>query len=277
MKYYLLLFIMLLSYGVNAQTGDFETDSVEVILIEAYVTQDDPDHLILSFFTSEPVRSSLRFSKGEMMDVNSNFVDNHKVKLNISGVRTDTTYLEFIVLVEREDGAGNSSEVFEVELPKREIIRLAQESGALTGCLIGGMVYMIPGVIHYYGSGNSYFGIDKELPVISYFRGGYNYPVGYLALEYIHLPKAVTKNQVAITANGILEFKPVEYLSGGIGYTTDFRKSNSLTIDVSVGLFRILNVFTFYVENRFGYYPSSKTGYTQQSIGLFSSFFSIQL
>lgn len=186
-------------------------------------------------------------------------------------------FLEFVVLVEREDGTGNSSEVFEVELPRREIVQLAQESGALTGCLIGGMVYMIPGVVHYYEAGESYFGIDKELPVISYFRGGYNYPVGYLALEYIHLPKAVTKNFVSITANGILEFKPVEYLSAGIGYTTDFRKSNSLTLDVSVGLFRVLNVFTFYVENRFGYYPSAKSGYSQQSIGLFSSFFSIQL
>ncbi|NUN07632.1 MAG: hypothetical protein HUU54_00475 [Ignavibacteriaceae bacterium] len=277
MKYVLPLFILLFAYPVFAQTDDFDTDSVEVILIEAYVTQDDPDHLILSFFTSEPVKSRLLFGKGEEMTVNGSFVDNHKVKLNISGVKSDTTFLEFVVLVEREDGTGNSSEVFEVELPRREIVQLAQESGALTGCLIGGMVYMIPGVVHYYEAGESYFGIDKELPVISYFRGGYNYPVGYLALEYIHLPKAVTKNFVSITANGILEFKPVEYLSAGIGYTTDFRKSNSLTLDVSVGLFRVLNVFTFYVENRFGYYPSAKSGYSQQSIGLFSSFFSIQL
>lgn len=277
MKFLLFAFLILIASPAFAQNDESEADSVEVILIEAYVSQDAPEFLVLSFFTSEPVKADVKFTSGQVLPVSSSFEDNHKAKLNISGIKTDTTFLSFVIFVSREDGSGNDSEVFEVELPRREIIRLAQESTALSGCLIGGMVYIIPGVVHYSGQGNSYLGLDKEFPVISYFRGGYNYPVGYFAIEYIHFPKGVNKNLVSLSVNGILGFKPIEYLSAGIAYTTDFRKANSVGLDLSAGLFRIMNVFTFYVENRFGYYPASKNGYTQQSIGLFSSFFSIQI
>ncbi len=262
---------------VFGQNEEEIQDSVEVILIEAFISPEKPSQMVISFFTSEPVRSKLVFDSGEIFVVTDSLLDNHKASFDISSLRPDTTFLKFTVLVEKEDGISNHSEVFEVELPRKELTELARDNTALTGCLIGGAVYLVPGFVHHYESGKSYAGFNKEFPVISFFRGGYNYPIAYLAAEYSHIPKMARKNFYSVNANLILETKYIEYISAGAGYLTDFGNIRSVNLDVSVGLFKLFNVFTVYAKTRLGFPTGSGNSFSQQSIGLFSSFFSIQI
>jgi len=279
---FLLLLVLFGFTSIYAQeeTG---TDSIEVSIIDQFVTPDVPQKFLLSFFTSDTCKSKVVISgKGEFV-VSKDYTDNHKIELDISGLKISGSSFTFYLLLEKGNGKVQKSEKYDAEMPVEQVVE--PSSNFLTTCLFGGIVFLTPSPTYVYsknGSPKELFSLSKEIPVISFFSGGYNYPAGYFSVEYSHIFKSdskyTPKNSMRIGYKHIIEIPVLEYISPGISGFTNFNGFNGISPEVSVGLFNMYNVFTVFAKYRFNLQPDVKeTQFHEVSIGLFSSFFSLHL
>lgn len=269
---FLSIFAFSSSFAGFASGASIEGDSVEVYLIEAFIAP-KTTILRLTFFTSESVKSEAVF-KNKVVPVSVEFNENHQIEIDISEVERQGDMISFFVRVENEEGVKNLSEQFEVLAQGNTTI----EGGAdLTGCIIGGMVYLIPSPGYDFFRDTSSMSFGKEFPILSFFSGGYNYPNGYLSFEYRLNATIEPKSKYMLGYKQIVETPLIEYFSFGFSYSTDFKGNNAIVPEMSVGLFRVMNVFTIYARSSYYLYPENrKSDVTQISIGLFSAFFSLQ-
>lgn len=270
----LFLLILLTSTGLSGFTaGSEEGDSIEVILIEAYSPKDSPDKMVLSFFASEPVIAEVVFTN-KTVSLGQEYKESYSETMDISGIPPQEDMIIFYIRVTSESGGSNLSEQFDIVSGGNTTI----SGGAdITGCLIGSTVYAIPALYYNFKGDSSGLGFGKEFPLVSFFSGGYNYPNGYLSFEYSYTDLNDIKSRYNFGYKQIIEVPLVNYISFGFSFSTDFRGKNAVVPEASVGLFRIMNVFTLYLRGSHDVFPSDKgNNITQLSIGLFSAFFSFQ-
>lgn len=269
-----LLLLLLVSgpvFGFSPQAA--EGDSIEVILIEAYSPKDSPDKMVLTFFAGEPVKAEVIFPN-KTVPLGDEYKESYSTTLDIEGVPPQEDLIVFYIRVTNESGESNLSEQFDIVAEGNTSI----SGGAdLTGCLIGSAVYAIPAVYYNFHQDTSGLGFGKEFPLISFFSGGYNYPNGYIAFEYNYTDLHAVKSRYNFGYKQIIEIPYLNYVSFGFSYSTDFRGGNAVLPEASLGLFRIMNVFTLYVRASHYVFPANKEkNMTQLSLGLFSAFFSFQ-
>lgn len=266
-----LFFVFFLSGSIFAYS-ESSSDSVEVYLIEAFIAPKSTK-LKLTFFTSEAVKSEAVF-RNKVVPVSAEYSENHQTEIDITGIEKNGDMISFFVRVENEEGTKNLSELFEVLAEGNTTI----EGGAdLTGCIIGGMVYLIPSPGYDFFKDTSGVSFGKEFPLVSFFSGGYNYPNGYISFDYRYSASAESKSRYMLGYKQIVELPYIEFLSFGFSYATDFKGKNSVVPEMSLGLFRVMNVFTIYTRAAYFLYPVNRNNdLTQVSLGLFSAFFSLQ-
>lgn len=268
------LFLLLVSsttFGLSFRSE--EGDSIEVILIEAYSPKESPGKMVLTFFTSEPVKAEVIFSN-KTVPLGTEFNESYSTTLEISDIPVTEGMIVFYIRVQGESGQINLSEQFDIVAEGNTTI----SGGAdLTGCLIGSAVYAIPAVYYNFHRDSSGLGFGKEFPLISFFSGGYNYPNGFIAFEYTYTDVNDIKSRYNFGYKQIIEVPYINYVSLGFSFSTDFRGGNAVLPEASLGLFRIMNVFTLYVRGSHYVFPGDKDkNMTQFSLGLFSAFFSFQ-
>lgn len=270
---FLLLFLLSAVNLSGFSFGTEEGDSIEVILIEAYSPKDSPDKMVLTFFASEPVKAEVIFSN-KTVPLGEEFKESHTNSIDIKGVPPQEELIIFYIRVTGESGGSNLSEPFDIVAEGNTSI----SGGAdLTGCLIGTAVYAIPAVYYNFHNDSLGLGLGKEFPLLSFYSGGYNYPNGYLAVEYTYSDIHDIKSRYNFGYKQIIEIPFINYVSFGFSFSTDFRGRNAVVPEVSLGLFRIMNVFTLYVRTSHYVFPANKgNNMTQLSLGLFSAFFSFQ-
>jgi len=277
-----LFFMLIPMIPALAQEGP-ETDSIEVSIIDSYVTPDTPPKLLLSFFTSDTCKSKLVIEgKGEY-PISDTYTDNHRLELDISGLHIKASAITYYFLLQNSAGKIQKSEKYEVEMP----VEQAVEDGGnfITTCLFGGVIFLTPSPVYVFSKNSaekSMFGLSKEIPLFTFFSGGYNYPVGYFSAEYSHIFKSdskfTPKNTLRIGYKHIVTIPVFEYLSAGVSGYTNFKGFNGISPEFSVGLFNMNNVFTVFAKYRFNLQPKTNdTQFHEISLGLFSSFFSLHL
>ena len=213
----------------------------------------------------------------KIFDVSKKLSENHKIELELNKLNLDTAMFKYVVVAYDRKGNKTRSEVYHVELPKGLIISEEQDVGIFRICL-GGIVFAIPSPAYLWMNNEHHWSISKEIPLFSFYSVGYNYPSGYMGVEYSYIFNSDRKNFLRVGYKQIIQVPGIKYISPGLNYFTDFNGYNGLSTELSIGLFQIQNVFTFYTRYRYNFQlQNNGTGFHEFSIGLFSNFFSLNL
>lgn len=271
-KFFALLFAVLFFTILQAQD-----EPVEIYLIESFITPEIPHTFVLTFFTGESCKSKVVFKSGRTIEINNEFVEDHKVRIDLTDFDIDTNYIKYNIVIETEDGRTTTSETYEVEFPGEIKNKGGWLSYAVT-CCIGGVVFGLPAPAYVNIDGENKFSLTKEIPVVSFFSKGYNYPAGYIGIEYSYIFKTENSNYLRAGYKRMLKPGGIEYIAPGLSYFSNFKGFNGISPEVSFGLFRIFNTFTVYTRYRYNVQPIKNTRHFHEiSLGLFSNFFSVNL
>ncbi len=257
-------------------SGQNEADSVEVYLIDSYVTPETPHIFKLSFFTSAPVKSTVLIDNTFSISVSDELIDNHKIDIPLSDLNLKKKTVPFLILVEDENGNKFTSEKYEFELP--EEVQLESGSNFLYLCLFAGTVFFVPSPTYVMGNNDNHFSLTKEIPLFSLRSAGYNYPMGYFSVEYSHIFNAPVRNYFRVGYKHLIPIEGIEYISPGVNGFTNFDGFNGISPELSIGWIKILNAFTIYTRYRFNVKPGdSNSEFHEFTLGLYSNFFSFYL
>lgn len=266
--------VLIISFHVYAQENSPNQDSVEVTVIDSYISPELPHTFLLTFFTSEPVKSKVILDNKYKYNISDELKENHSIKIDLSKLSFSRKSIPYVIVVQDSTGRSYKSEEYEVDWPGQ--IKMQSESNFLLLCLFGGTVFLIPSPTYVTGPGGNYFSLTKEIPIISFRSSNYTYPVGYFSAEYSHIFNAPRKNFFRLGYKQIIEVPYVQYISPGVDWFTDFKGFNGISAEVSVGWFKLLNTFTVFTRYRYNFKPSDSAGrFSEISVGLYSSFFSI--
>ncbi len=270
----LLSIILVLSVHLFAQDEGQNQDSIEVTVIDSYISPELPHSFLLTFFTSEPAKSKLILDNKYTYTVSDSLSENHNIKIDLSKLTFEKKDIPFIIEVQDSSGKTYKSENYDVEWPGQ--MKMQSESNFLLLCLFGGTVFLIPSPTYVTGPNGQYFSLTKEIPILSFRSSNYSYPVGYFSAEYSHIFHARTKNFFRLGYKQVMVVPYVEYVSPGVDWFTNFKGFNGISAEASIGWIKVLNTFTVYTRYRYNFKPgNSKDGFSEISIGLYSSFFSI--
>jgi len=266
-----LLLVFLVNFS-NISTA--QQDTIEIYIIDNFVTPELPNKLMLSFFTSEVCKSKLNINGTTELIISSEPTDNHKIQVDLTSYTLKSKENYFTIIVEDELGNSYTSEKDEFEIPKEIIVEGG--SNFLMFCLFGGVVFALPSPVYVLTKESQYFSLTKEIPLIFLKSSGYNYPTGYFSVEYSHIINAPVKNFFRAGYKHIIAIPGLEYVSPGINYITNFKGYNGISPEISLGLFKIFNTFTVYSRYRFNAKPGEPgSEFHEISLGLYSGFFAI--
>jgi hypothetical protein len=264
----LALFAMLYVPAASAQV-----DSIEVYVIDSYVTPEEPNTFILSFFTSEPAKSKIIIDEEYEFAISDDFTDDHRFNLDITKYQFEDEVVNYMIYLEDPAGNTNQSEEQFIVLPYE--IKVEAESNFLYLCLFAGTVFALPSPVYVLANNESYFGLTKEIPILSIRSGKFTYPLGYFSLEYSYIFKTEVNNYLRAGYKHIIEIPGIEYLAPGVNGFTNFKGFNGISPELSVGWVQLFNTFTLYSRYRFNVKPGDNSSeFHEFTIGLYSSFFS---
>lgn len=271
-RVYLVLMLLCTFNGlILAQNTD-----VEVFVIDSYVTPEKPHLFVVSFFTTEEVTSSVTLENKYTFVVSDTLAEDHKAKIDVSDLIFDSTYVKCFISGKTKDGKEYKGEEFEIVLPFKNKFKTDRNTSLLTVCCFGGVIFGLPSPTLVFNKDETLYSLAKEIPVFSFYSGGYNYPIGYVSLEYAHIFEAEFKNYMRLGYKQVFTVKPIEYISVGLSGFTTFKGFNGLSPEVTIGWFKVYNAFTVYSKYRFNFQPSnSDRNFHEISIGLYSNFFSL--
>ncbi len=263
---------LLLNIATNAQ------EQIEVFLIDSYVTPEQPYEFIVTFFTSDSATSKIIIDGKEELVVSDSLTDNHQAKFDFSDRKFDSTQVPFVIHVYDKFGNESISDQFDLALPTAALIASSDTPGFFSVCCLGGVIFGLPSPGVLISQNETYFTLSKEIPVFSFYSGGFNYPISYFSIEYGYAFNAPIEHSLRLGYKYIWQPGVIEYIAPGINLVTDFNGFNGGSPEISIGLFKIYNVFTLYSKYRYNFQPGKSENYFHEiSIGLYSNVFSINL
>lgn len=273
MKFLIILIIGLSVASVFAQS---DADSIEVYLIDGYLKPEPPLKFVLSFFTSDIAKSVVVIDGRYSSPVSDEYTDMHKAEIDLTEMKFTEKIIPFVILTENENGKTYSSESFDFDLPFEPVIKRGSDLVQL--CLFGGTIFLLPYPNYTIQNGQGSFSLTKEIPLISFRSSNLNYPAGFLSLEYSYIFDAAEKNYLRAGYKKIYELSHLKYLSPGIALYTNFLGNNGIGLELSAGLFTIVDTFTLYARYRYNIKPGdSSHNFHEMSLGLYSALFSFYL
>ena len=208
--------------------------------------------------------------------VSDELSDMHKMNIEMSKLKFNGKIVTFVIITEDSSGNQFTSEVFDFDLPyEPEIVGGAD---FLQLCLFGGAVFLLPYPTLVIQNGNTLFSLTKEISIVSFRSRNLNYPAGYLSLEYSYIFEADAKNYLRGGYKYMHELPYIEYISPGATLYSNFLGNTGIALELSLGLFTIVDSFTLYGRYRYNIKPGgSKGNFSEISVGLYSGFFSVYI
>ncbi|MCX6149467.1 MAG: hypothetical protein NTX22_02965 [Ignavibacteriales bacterium] len=281
MKKYLMLFIIFLLSSfidLKAQEEASNSDSLEIFLIDSYVTPETPNRFILSFITSRRCQSKVMLQNKYEFKISENFSEDHKTSIDISALKFDSSFIPFVIIVKDSLGNEIQSEKYDVSLGNEQKQEVVEKSNYLFMCCLGGVIFGFPSPTLVVQKDKQYFSLTKEIPIFSIRAFNSRYPIGYFAVEYSYIFNAETRNYFRAGYKHVFEIPYLEYISPGINWFTNFKGFNGISPEISIGLVKFYDVFTVYTKYRYNLKPNDKSrDFHEITVGLYSSFFSLNL
>lgn len=273
-----IIFITVFLTTTYSQVDSTAYGKIEIFVIDSYITPDQPYKFTLSFFTSDSCTSKLLLLNDKEYVVNERLNDNHKIEIVLNENLYKGGKIKYFIFVKDRDDLESRSQLYEVEIPHTIIMENDKDLGLLQVCCFGGIIFGLPSPTLIMKNNVKYWGLSKEIPIFSFYSGGYNYPIGYIGAEYTYVFNTDKNNFLRVGYKHLFQIEPAEYVSVGLNYFSDFKGYNGISPEISIGLFRIQNVFTFYTRYRYNFQPDrGGTDFHEFSIGLYSNFFSLNL
>ncbi|MBU0472562.1 MAG: hypothetical protein KKF62_00205 [Bacteroidetes bacterium] len=252
-------------------SASFAQSNVDIFIIDSYVTPELPHKIKITFFTSDSVKSKIKFDGNSEILISQNFIDEHNFEMLYETLKHDSTSIPFQIIAEDKKGNISKSDKFDLALPGEYNIEITNNSNFIDLCF-GGIIYLIPSPTLVFSGTESKFSLNKEIPLIAFYNGGYNYPSGYISLEYSHIFNLADNNYLRAGYKQIIQTKIIKYISPGINVTTNFNGFNGISPEISFGLFNFYETFTLYARYRYNYgLDNSSVDFQEISIGLFTS------
>jgi len=268
----LVFIILLFSFGKN-RGQDFD-----LYLIDSYVTPEKPHTFILTFFTSEDVKTKLVINDNYKITVSDEYLSDHSAEIDFTDYSFPAKFVPFVIISEKRNGEVIQSEVFEVVLPYEEFVETKKGSDPVSTILFGVFLYLLPSPNLILHDSDNFFSLTKEFPLITFYSSGYTNPSGNISIEYTHVYDSGIDNYLRFGYKHFIPIGGIEYISPGITGFTNFNGFNGFGGEVSLGLFNIYDVFTLYTRYRYNFKPDESGLYFHEiSIGLYSHFFTIDL
>lgn len=279
MKYLFFGFIIVLSGcftpSIFAQ-DDAAADSIEVIVIESFIPQEKPNEISVTFFASEPVRATLVLNNEYSFDLGEEFKEEYKVIQDISQLKFALKEIKAFVKVVSASGSISHSEEFYLDIPEEFVFEGG--SGEFSNCLLGGVLYLIPTFTAANFKDTWYYGIGKEFSLFTITSNSTLRPIGYFGVEYQYLFKKPRANYLRIGYKHVIEMPIIEFISPGVLGYTNFIGQNGVSVELSVGLFKLTSAFTVVTKGRFSFSPGVKgSEFNEVSLGLQTNFFTFHL
>lgn len=265
----ILLFLASLAQFLQAQ--EFPTD---IFIIDSYITPEQPHKIKISFITSDSVKSKIIINETQVFSVSKDFVGTHKFEKDLKDIKVDS--LRITYRIEIEDTLGNvfSGELNELELPTN-LATDNKDTGWLNLC-IGASIFSLPNPTLIISDGKKYFSFTKEIPLISFFTKGYNYPIGYFSVEYAYTNKFTDNHFFRTGYKQVFQVPYIEFISLGFNGFTNFNGKNGLSPELTIGLIKFYNVFTLFTRYRFNIKPNEANyKFHEITVGLYSNILSI--
>lgn len=279
-KHLITLFIVLYAFsssgGVLFAQGE---EDIEIYIIDSYITPEAPYVFNLTFFTTDSVESKIIIENSAEFIISEKPEVDHKFVKDVTELKTNGKYLRYKIEITDRNGKKIRSQQYEVEFPNNLIMK-DRNLNLLQVCCFGGVIFGLPSPVYMRYDGKDYFGLSKEIPLFSFYSGGYNYPVGFVGVEYTYVFNKdnpdLSRDFIRVGYKQIIQAPAIEYISLGISYFNDFKGTYGYSPELSLGLFKIENVFTFYARYR---YTNGISGgnycLNEYSVGIYSNFFSI--
>ncbi len=257
-----------------------QSDSIEVFIIESFISPESPGIFQLMFNTSVNCKSKIIIGDKYTVSISDTITDTHRMDVDITKFKFDSSTTTFKAILTDSTGKTNESDVFEIQLPSLEDKPIDSKSVSWLSCAYGGAVYLIPniGAAFVYGSNSKlkgYLSISKEFPLFSHYSDGYNYPRSFVSAEYSYLPKFEHKNYARLGFKYLCTINFGEYVIFGLSGFSNFNGSNGISPEVSWGIIPIRDVFSLYIRYRYTTdMRTSSLHFSEFSAGLYSWFFS---
>lgn len=277
---FLYFFLLTAIFSVNCKAQENgQADSIEVFLIDSFITPEVPHKFLLSFYTSDSCKSKVILAGKYKYDISKEFVSEHKTEIDVSKLKFDSSDVYFYIYVTGADGKTYSSERYEVALPVEDQQQVSgSHSNVILMCCLGGTIFGLPSPTYVSMNNKSYFGLTKEIPIISFVTNNYKYPLGYFSAEYAYIFQAPEKNFARLGYKQIIEIPYIEFISPGLNGFTNFKGFNGISPELSLGLFNVYDVFTVIAKYRYNFKPDEAgRNFHELSIGLYSGFFTFHI
>ena len=273
-RFLLILFILGFQIVFFADTILCQSKSVQIYVIDSYISPEKPLKLNVSFFTTQTTTSKILISNKFEYTISDKLTSLHKVKIDISNFGLKDTILTFKIIVKSSNYVITESQTYLVDYPK--IISVGKESNFLLFGMLFASIFIIPTPSYAFTEDGNHFSITKEIPLISFRSESINFPRSYFALEYTHIYNTDRSNFLRIGYKYIKEIPVVKFISPGIDIVTNFDGFNGIGVGVSLGLFNVVDTFTLYVRYRYNFQQShSERNFSEISLGLYTNFFSV--
>lgn len=253
-------------------------EEIEVFLIDSYVTAKTPPKFKLSFYTSDSCKSKILIDGQYEVLVSKDNTDEHKIELDFSEYAFSGQTIFYKIFVAKDDEFVLADEIeLALNFDMKEVQKMSYS--LFNMCCIGGAVFGMPYPTYVNINGKDYFAVTKEVAFLTFSGSDFNYPKGYVGAEYEHIFRADDiRNILRIGYKHIFVIPHFEYISPGVSGFTDFVGNNGISAEISVGLIKISSVFTLYGRYRYNFVPvKNGLDFSELTIGLYSSFFSINL
>ncbi|MGE5430431.1 MAG: hypothetical protein ACM3QX_05115 [Syntrophomonadaceae bacterium] len=280
--FFLSLFLLSFYSSSRAQDESASGDSIEVFLIDSYITPEVPHKFRLTFYTSDSCKSRLVIQGKYEFIVSKDYVEEHKAEIDLTDLKFDSTDIPFVIYVEGKNGKTNASEGFEVAYPVFNQSEEVKQGGSslVMMCCFGGVIFGLPAPGYVSWGGKSYFSLTKEIPLVSLQTSSYKYPVGYFSVEYSYIfqLKQEDRNFLRFGYKHLFQVPYLEYVSPGLNGFSNLGGFNGISPEISVGLFKLYDIFTFYTKYRYNFKPGQAgSDFHEIMLGLYSGFFTFHL
>ena len=107
-----LLVFLLLGF---AQPVLAQSDSIEIFLIDSFISPEKPNEFQLVFYTSDACKSQIILQDKYTVPISDTLADNHKKVIDLSLYKFDSTASFFTIIVETPSGVKITSERYEIQ------------------------------------------------------------------------------------------------------------------------------------------------------------------